>query len=92
MPGVAQADTLLLPPPHTHNAPTPQDPVPLKLFAANTSARVTLGKLGEAGDPVELPPPSTSLHVHVMPAVRLSNSTLCEPASFSLPDLTHLTH
>ncbi len=67
-------------------APTPQDPVPLKLFAANTRARVTLATLGEAGDPIELPPPSTSLHVHVMPAVRLSNSPLSEPAAFGAAD------
>ena len=56
--------------------------MPLKLFAANTRARVTLATLGEAGDPIELPPPSTSLHVHVMPPARISNSPLSEPASY----------
>ena len=66
--------------------------MPLKLFAANTRARVTLATLGKAGDPIELPPPSTSLHVHVMPAVRLSKNPLSEPTSFSLPQLKHLMH
>ena len=57
--------------------------MPLKLFAANTRARVTLATLGKAGDPIELPPPSTSLHVHVMPGVRISNSLSESPPLWS---------
>ena len=41
------------------------DSVPLKLFAANTGAKVALATLGPNGNAVQLPPPSPKLHVHV---------------------------
>ena len=44
------------------------DSVPLKLWAANTpGSKAVIASLGPGGDTVELPPPSSMLHVHVSP-------------------------
>lgn len=44
-----------------------QDPVPLKLWAANAGGRAVLATLGPDGDEVKLPSPTPSLHVHMSP-------------------------
>ena len=40
------------------------DPVPLKLWSANTRGTAQVATLGEGGDQIELPPPAADLHVH----------------------------
>ena len=43
------------------------DPVPLKLWAANTGGRAVVASLGPDGDPIELPTSSSTLHIHLSP-------------------------